>query len=164
MKPLRPIPLLICLLLAVACGGGAPRDGVGAKIPGFRLAALDGSEVTAADLAGKVVLLDVWATWCGPCHIQADILRAAAPSLEAHGVTIVGINSGETLGTVRDFVARKPFPWTVLVDIEEQLTGDLEILGLPTLLIVDRDGTIAFRQTGILSAERIDAEVARILG
>lgn len=164
MKRMRAgFVLVLSSVLALACGGGA-RTGSYDRLPEFRLAALDGTEVSNADYAGHVVLFDVWATWCGPCHVQADILRRAAPGLEARGVKIVGINSGESLGVVRDFVAKRPFPWPVLVDSEERLTGDLEILGLPTLLIVDRDGKIAFRQTGIASADRIDAELAKILG
>lgn len=133
-------------------------------MPDFRLASLGGAELSRAELAGKVVLYDFWATWCGPCHIQADILRKAYPALQARGIEIVGMATGEPPEVVRDFASRRPFPWPVLVDPEESVSGELDVLGLPTMVITDREGKIAFRQTGIVTADRIERELAKLAG
>ena len=104
-----------------------------------------------------MVLFDFWATWCGPCHLQADILKELYPDAARRGIEFVAISTGEEESTVRDFVARRPFPYAVLVDPEEILGGPLEINALPTLLIMNRQGRISYRQTGVADASAIDA-------
>lgn len=150
------------LFVASGCGGGAPTATDTGSMPDFRLVSTGGSAVERADFAGKVVIYDFWATWCGPCHIQADILRKLYPSLQARGVDVVGIATGEPAEVVGAFAAKRPFPWAVLVDPEEVVSGDLEILGLPTLVLTGPDGRIVFRQTGITTADRIEAELAKL--
>jgi peroxiredoxin len=127
--------------------------------PDYSLASLAGAETTRAAFAGKVVIYDFWATWCGPCHLQADIFREQYAGLRAKGVEIVGIATGEEPRTVRDFAARNPFPWPILLDPEEKVSGELEVLGLPTLVITCKSGAISFRQTGIVEGKRLDREI-----
>jgi peroxiredoxin len=163
----RAVRALSCVALAATfsfagCGRQAERtaeEGAAAlaPMPEFQLASLGGEQVAKADLLGKVVLFDFWATWCGPCHLQADILQQMYPEAARRGVEFVAISTGEDAATVRDFVARKPFPYAVLVDPEEILGGPLEIMALPTLLVMDRRGQIAYRHTGVADAEAIDA-------
>ena len=152
--------------LALACGGGGAGSGAGAAagtMPAYELASLSGAEVAASEFAGKVVLYDFWATWCGPCHLQADIFRKLYPGLRAQGVEIVGIATGESPAVVREFAAKRPFPWPVLIDSEETLSNQLDILGLPTLVIVDREGRIRFRNTGVVGADEVETAVAEAL-
>ncbi len=126
-------------------------------MPEFNLVSLGGESFGKADFAGKVVLFDFWATWCGPCHLQADILKEMYPSAAKRGIEFVAVSTGEDAATVRDFVVRRPFPYAVLVDPEEVLGGPLEILALPTLVVMDAQGRIAYRHTGVADAETIDA-------
>ena len=126
-------------------------------MPEFSLASLGGASIGKADFAGKVVLFDFWATWCGPCHLQAEILEEIYPDAAKRGIEFVAVSSGEDASTVRDFVARKPFPYPVLVDPDEALSGPLEIMALPTLVVMDARGKIAYRHTGVADAEAITA-------
>ena len=126
-------------------------------MPEFTLASLGGESFCKADFAGKVVLFDFWATWCGPCHLQAEILAQIYPEAAKRGIEFVAVSTGEDASTVRDFVARKPFLYAVLVDPEDLMGGKLEIIALPTLVVMDAQGQIAYRHTGVADAEAIDA-------
>ena len=146
-------------------GCGRPVDRAVAKaerdaMPEFQLASLGGESFGKADFAGKVVLFDFWATWCGPCHLQAAILKKIYPGAAERGFEFVAVATGEEAATVRNFVARKPFPYAVLVDPEEVLGSKLEILALPTLVVMDARGRIAYRHTGVADAEAIEAALA----
>lgn len=122
--------------------------------PAFQLTSLDGGEVALSDFEEKVVLVDFWATWCGPCHAQADILKSLYADFNGD-VQFLAISLGEAEETVRDFVDGNPYPYPVLVDPEDQLSLELGIYVLPTIMVVDREGTISYMEPGISSAEAI---------
>jgi len=138
-----------------APAGSAAAAAGGGEFPAFELAALDGGRVAAADHAGRVVLYDFWATWCGPCHVQSDILESIYPAAKGRGAEFVGIATGEPADVVREFLTRNPLPYPVLLDPEGKLEGELAIYGLPTLVVVDRRGRIAYRHTGLIDADTL---------
>ena len=134
---------------AVATGGS------GEAMPAFDLLALDGRRVGPAAFEGRVVLYDFWGTWCGPCHLQSDILRSIYAEAKGRGGEFVGVATGEPADVVRDFLARRPLPYPVLLDPESRLESELAVYGLPTLVVVDRRGRIAYRHTGLIDADTL---------
>lgn len=158
MKTCFAVVTFSAIVALSGCGGQPPA--VEGAFPEYSLASLGGGQTTPADFAGKVVIYDFWATWCGPCHLQADIFRELYPGFQSEGVEIVGIATGEEPATVREFAAKRPFPWPILLDPEETVSGKLEVLGLPTLMITCRSGAISFRQTGIVDGKRLAREIA----
>jgi peroxiredoxin len=136
-------------------GAAVTAGGSGGAMPAFDLAALDGRRVGPAVFEGRVVLYDFWATWCGPCHLQSDILKSIYPEAKGRGAEFVGVATGEPAGVVRDFLARRPLPYPVLLDPESRLESELAIYGLPTLVVVDRRGRIAYRHTGLIDADTL---------
>ena len=142
------------LSLAVACGPRAASQGSGDPLPEFRLASIAGGQLGSADLAGKVVVYDFWATWCGPCHIQAEILHQMYPDHRGGDVEFVAISVGEPEEIVREFLVEKPYPYPVLVDPEDSMSARLRILGLPTLIVAWKAAPRASRRSTTPSSPR----------
>ena len=161
--------LAAAALLLAGCGapagdggyGGAAGSGGPQPSADFRLAALDGGEISPLDYEGEVVLVDFWATWCGPCHKQADILEEIYADVQGDGVRFLAVNLGEDLETVTNFVAEDPYPYPVLLDPEDRLTYDFGIYGLPTLMVVDTEGKVSYFETGILDKRAVLAELRK---
>jgi peroxiredoxin len=140
---------------APAAGEGASKVSAGETAPAFTRKTLDGKAVSLTDYRGRVVLVDFWATWCGPCHLQAKVLEPLYAEYRGRGVEFVSVSVGEEAGTVRDFLAQNPSPYPVLIDPEDTLSADLGIVALPTLLIVDRSGKIAYFNFGLSDADTL---------
>lgn len=144
---------------AAAAGG----DGVAGKRADFRLADLAGGRLGPPDLADQVVLIDFWATWCVPCHAQADILKELYPEVKGDGVEFLAVDVGEPRDLVEDFVASRPFPYPVLLDPDSAVADSLGVYSLPTLMVVDRQGRISHFSEGIHDAEEL-REILRKAG
>ena len=138
---------------------GEAQEGTAQRPPDIRLAALGGGSMGFEDFAGQIVVVDFWASWCGPCRLQAKIL---APLHEELGgrVQFLAINLGEDSATVERYVARNAFPYPVLMDPEERLGVDLDIYALPTVMVLDRAGHIAFLRPGITDARTLNEALA----
>jgi len=145
---------LLLGLLLLACDAGSAGAG-SAQRPGFRLPTLDGKELGPADFKGKVVVADFWATWCGPCFMQADILHRLHAQYPKADVQFLAIDVGEDEKTVRAFTAKRPFPYPVLLDKEEKVSGELKVAGFPTLLILNRKGEVSYLRAGIVPERRL---------
>ena len=115
---------------------------------GFVLQRPDGSEVRLADYRGKVVVMDFWATWCGPCRIEGKMLHQLMETFKSEpAVAFLTVNVGEDRDTVNAFI--KEEKWTIPTVMAQNLDSLLEVRALPTLLIFDRQGRVVFRQEGI---------------
>ena len=157
--------LLLLALLALsplaACGGAPapPSASAADAAASFRLASLDGGEVGPADFAGKVVLVDFWATWCIPCHAQAEVLHEIYPRLDG-AVEFLAVDVGEAEAQVRGFVEERPFPYPVLLDPYSEVADALGVTGLPTLMILDAEGRVSYLDSGVMSEAEICRELA----
>jgi thiol-disulfide isomerase/thioredoxin len=154
--------LLVLVALVSGCGRGDTGAGATAlEPPDFRLPSLDGRRLGPADFRGQVTVLDFWATWCGPCHVQAEILQALHEEYAGRRLQILAVDSGEDEATVRSFLADRPLPYPVLLDEDEVVSNRLRVLGLPTLVVLDRAGAVVYAEPGIVPPKRLREIVDR---
>ncbi len=150
----------VAVLLVAGAGGlgwrlagvanSEAQEGMAPRPPGVRLAALGGGTVSLADFEGEVVVVDFWASWCGPCRLQASILAPLHEELDGR-VQFLAVNLGEDLAN------------PVLLDPEERLGVDLDIYALPTVMVLDRAGRIAYLRPGISDRPTL-TEALRLAG
>ena len=148
----RPSVLMAVLsILLISCGASAADRPAGKDLE-FRLKTVDGRTLGPRDFKGQVVVVDFWATWCLPCHLQARVLEPLHKEYKAKGVQFLAANVGEDEKTVRSFLKSKPFPYPVLLDPEDKVSTRLGVLQLPTLLVIDKTGKVSYFQAGVADA------------
>ncbi|MEE2775608.1 MAG: TlpA disulfide reductase family protein [Acidobacteriota bacterium] len=137
----------------VAAGAEAEAEiGYPAILNNFRLPSVSGEEVAAEDFRGDVVVVDFWATWCSPCRVQARILEPIFEEYKSQGVRFLAISLGEDLETVKSYVDDKPYPYPVLYDMPDQIAIEADIYALPTMMVLDTKGEVAYFQSGLSDA------------
>ena len=107
---------------------------------------LDGNEVRLTSLRGKVVVLDIWTTWCGPCRAMIPHERELVERLKDKPFVLVSISADKEKKALTDFLAKEKMPWTHWYNgIEGGMVEDWEISGFPTIFVLDARGTIRFK-------------------
>jgi cytochrome c biogenesis protein CcmG/thiol:disulfide interchange protein DsbE len=160
-------PLLILAVwgaLLLAGPTAPPLVRIGDPAPAFVLADLDGNPVSLADLRGRPVIVNFWASWCGPCVEEFPLLNAAATAHEDEGLAVVGIVFRDRSEAARDFRARMGATWPAAMDPGEAVATRFGIVWPPDSFFIDRQGVVVSRQIGQLSAADLERGLAQILG
>ena len=127
-------------------------------------ATLEGGRFDLAEQRGKVVLVNVWASWCGPCRTEYPVLEAAARGLGPRGLVVVGINTQDTREKARAFLREMGGAvYPSVPDNDGTHAINWGTFGVPETFVVDRDGTVRARLAGEVTAEWIDQNVVTLL-
>lgn len=159
-----PVILLALLGTAVLARGTGSATAIGKPAPGFSLTALDGSPVHLADLRGRPVIINFWASWCVPCVEEFPILRDAAATHADGGLVIIGIVYRDRTEAARQFMADNGGTWTAAMDPDERVAEAYQVAGPPETFFIGRDGTIVARHFGQFTASTLEAKIAAIMG
>ena len=109
---------------------------------------LDDELFTLSDHLGKIVFLNFWATWCGPCRTEMPSMELLYDKYRDRGFEILAVNSGERADGVYSFMASNNFTFPALLDTDGAVSRSYGIQAIPTSYIIDRDGMIILRLTG----------------
>jgi len=143
------------------CGKNVKESGLA---PDFSLKTLEGQEMTLASLKGKVVLIDFWATWCGPCRESIPHLATLYKNYRDKGFEVIGVSvdKGEA-EMVRRFSKSMDIPYPILIASEE-VTRSYAVTALPTAFLIDREGNIQEKVIGFNSkiAKELAAKVKEL--
>ena len=141
--------------------GEGAADLTGQKAGDFTLADLAGQPVKLSSLRGKVVLLDFWATWCGPCRIEMPNIQKLHRELKTRGLVVLGINQGEDAARVRPFLKKYAYDFRILLDRRQTVGRLYQVRGIPTMFIIDRTGTIRSHFVGVRDESTLREALAK---
>ena len=111
----------------------------------MKFQALDGQEVDLSKLQGKVVLIDFWATWCGPCRAELPNVKAAYEKLHPKGFEIIGISFDKNKKDLQSFIAKEKMSWPQYFDglfWDNKIGKKYGVEGIPTMWLVDKKGNL----------------------
>lgn len=118
--------------------------------PAFSLDGLDGKTYSLSQYRGRVVIVNFWATWCGPCREEIPAMGAVVRQYRGRGLALLAVNYKEPATTVKPFVDKLPIDGTVLLDTDGAVYKRFGSLGLPATYLVDRAGNARFWRMGEL--------------
>ncbi|HTW61191.1 MAG TPA: TlpA disulfide reductase family protein [Terracidiphilus sp.] len=166
---------------SVAADPGTPLANAAAGLqgkpaPAFVLENLDGKKVSLASFRGKAVLLNFWATWCGPCKIETPWLVALRDKYASQGFEVLGVDTegddlapGDKAGWAKDkaevdkFVQQMKMPYPVLINGDSISAPYGGLDALPTSFFIDRKGTVVAAQMGLSSESDMEANIKKAL-
>ena len=153
------------MLLAAAAGcarGGGPS--AGELAPDFVLPRLDGTTQKLSNYRGKVVLVNLWATWCPPCLEGLPLLNRIQEIYGERGLTVLGLAGDDDPQRVRDFLSKNPVSFDVLLDVGGEVGTRYGITGYPETFVVDREGRLRTKLIGPLPYTPLQQAVAETVG
>ena len=133
------------------------------ETPALEVTTLDGSPLTLAELRGKVVIVNFWATWCGPCKLEMPALQAAHERYDSNEVAVIGLSVDSGPNGVRAFLEERGITYPVGMATWEHRRAFGGIRGIPTTFVVDRSGTVRHRVVGYFTPPAMNAAVRRLL-
>ena len=124
---------------------------LGEKMPDFTLKDASGADVSLSDVvkANKVVAINFWASWCGPCRLEMPGFSKLYDKKHGEGFTILGVNEDEKLDDMTKYLTEKPVKFPVLLDTGGELAKKLKLAALPTTILVNHDGEIVQVMQGV---------------
>ncbi len=135
-----------------------------AEATGFALPAMEGGNATLADYAGRVLLLNFWATWCRPCRIEMPWFLEFQDAFAERGLAVLGVSVDDDWDVVRAFLEQSPVDYRVaLADTAERLAPFGPITVLPTTWLIDRQGRLAATHVGLVDRAVLESEIQRLL-
>ncbi len=121
--------------------------------PDFALKSRAGTNLRLSELRGQVVMINFWASWCGPCRQEMPLLEKLHQRYKKLGFTMLGVNVEKDSRAALSFLKDLPVSFPILYDKENTVSRLYKVSGMPTTVVVDRDGKLRFRHTGFVPGD-----------
>lgn len=172
----RPVYAALFLMIALALLSGCKKSEkenasvmerlpaeAGATAPLFTIKTLGGNEISLEKLKGRVVVINFFASWCGPCAYEAPVLQRLYLKYRESGAEFVGLAVQDSVEAASGFV--KEHGWTMPVGLDENdaISRAYNVFGVPKTCVVGKDGRIAYEHMGAITEEVLDAEIKKAL-
>ncbi len=173
MKRAAPMRLLLALAVfgcatAGESAGGAGQGTIGAPLPPLKVDGLSGKTIDVASYRGRVLLLDVWASWCGPCKQELPVLNDMARRLKSQGIEILAVSVDQERANVDKFLRAQGGRWSLTVahDPRGEIAELLQPDRMPTSYVVDRAGIVRYVNAGFVpeDAPTIEQRLREVAG
>ena len=146
-KSFMPRPITVGLAVALTALSASAVD-IEGPAPDFTLQARDGGTVSVSDLRGQVVMINFWATWCGPCRQEMPHLEALYERYGELGFSLLGVNVEEDPSGADKFLEETPVTFPILFDPENAVSKLYDVVAMPSTVIIDRAGNVRFVHHG----------------
>ena len=145
--PTRILCLSALAMAPVLAWSGASLQ-AGAPAPAFELNSNSGKPVSLADLKGQIVLVNFWASWCGPCRQEMPILEQLNHQYHNKGVSLIGVNVEPDSAAATAWLKATPVTFPILYDVDSKVSKLYEVQGMPNTVILDRKGVVRYIHRG----------------
>ncbi|MFC1915334.1 TlpA family protein disulfide reductase [Chloroflexota bacterium] len=171
-KLILVIILASMLLLApvvAGCSSPSPDQdtqgpAIGKLAPDFQLSDLDGQPISLGDFRGKPVLLNFWASWCGPCRAEMPFIQQIYEEWSDRGLVVLTVNLQENPDKVKEFVESFGLSFPMLLATSQEVPLAYNVRGIPATFFIDKDGIIQDIKIGAFSSEtEIESRLAKIV-
>jgi len=163
--PLSVVPILLLLAFGFWTD---PRDVpsplIAKPAPTFALSLFDGEHLSLERLRGKVVVVNFWASWCFPaCYEEAPVLEEAWRAYKGKDVVVVGVNVQDTEKAAKEFMDRFQFTFPNGPDPGGKISIDYGVYGIPETFVLNKEGQIAYKHVGAVTADILSAQIEELL-
>ena len=146
------------------CSSNSTSPTVGNLAPDFQFYDPEEKPVSLSDLRGKPVMLNFWATWCGPCVSEMPYIQQVYEEWSAKGLVLLAINMGDTPSQVKEFLQSHNLSLPVLLDTKQVISQKYSIRAIPTTFFIDKDGIIQVVRIGAFpNKEAIESDLNKIM-
>jgi len=116
--------------------------------PDFTLKSMSGKNIKLSEYAGSAVLLNFWASWCGPCRSEMPLLNDLHNKYKELGFVVVGVNVEEQTDKARDYLGDIPVDFPILFDDKNSVSKLYDVIAMPTTIMIDRNGNMRYLHQG----------------
>ena len=164
LLPVAAVPFLGLLLFGLGRNPDFfPTPLTGQAAPAWSLETLEGDSLALADLRGRVVLLNFWASWCGPCRVEHDVLMRTAQTWPADEVEVIGVVYQDTRRNAQRFLDELGNAWRHVLDPGSRTAIDYGVYGPPETFFVGPDGQIGAKHIGPVTWDVVRTHVDSLL-
>ena len=150
-RPVSALRIAASVVFAVVAGTASSAIAPQAQAPDFTLHAMSGPDMRLQQQRGRVVMVNFWATWCGPCRQEMPQLNRLYEKYKSSGFVLLGVNVDDDTAKAAEVAAKLGVTFPVLLDTEKSVSKLYDVSTMPSTMIIDRDGKVRYVHRGYLA-------------